>query len=266
MNQKAWQDLGKVEFAALAKARWQALNVVQWAARTANSFMAAGSRDDRLSMSWNNVDAGMMTRTFGDLALEFRIPTLALQFVRGGKKVPHVMDPEEHSPAEIEAWLLVEFLHHGIDRGRFSKALPYEIADLMSGDADDYTPEQFTAELQELAGWFRNAAGIFETVGHAHGMKSGTALQCWPQDLSMTCRLPIKNVGASAPLTELGFVPGTQEDAEPSFYVAGVASDGERTEVAALDAPMILAAADPVELVTTFLADGMTSVRSRATS
>ena len=54
-----------------------------------------------------------------------RLPTLEMQFHEHGKPVPHILDPEEHSPAEVEAWMLVELLHRGVDREKFSKTLPY---------------------------------------------------------------------------------------------------------------------------------------------
>ena len=79
--------------------------------------------------------------------------------------MPHILDPEEHSPAEVEAWILVELLHRGLDREQFSKALPYTIKNLMSGDAEDYSPQACAEGLTQLATWFRAAASVVSNVG-----------------------------------------------------------------------------------------------------
>src|SRR3984893_5342685 len=72
------------------------------------------------------------------LTVELRIPELALQFKEDGRAVPHVIKLDDRTPAEVEAWVLVELLHRGIDYDRFSKSLPYKVPDLMMGDAVRY--------------------------------------------------------------------------------------------------------------------------------
>ena len=87
--------------------------------------------------------------------------TLQMWFLANGRRVPHSFDPEGRSPAEAEAWVLVELLHRGIEPTRFTKTLPYDLPDLMSGDAQQYSPQSYAAELFELAAWYHNAAANF---------------------------------------------------------------------------------------------------------
>ncbi len=128
---------------ALTRARRRGtLNLVQWLSRIANSYVRDGAPEAVSELEFRAADAAFVTKQFDKgIALEIRLPGLELQFLENGKPMPHVFDPEEHSPAEVEAWLLVELLHRGIDREKFSKELPYAIAGLMSGDAEDYSPQ-----------------------------------------------------------------------------------------------------------------------------
>ena len=101
---------------------------------------------------------------------------LEMQFQERGKPVPHLLNPEEHSPAETEAWILVELLHRGIERDKFSKSLPYVIDNLMSGDAEDYAPEACVGGLELLNAWFCAAASILSPDGR---------VACRPESLTI---------------------------------------------------------------------------------
>ena len=125
-----------------------------------------------------------------------------MQFQERGKPVPHLLDPEEHSPAEIEAWLLVELLHRGIERDKFSKSLPYVIANLMSGDAEDYSPEACAGGLELLNAWFGAAASVLSPDGR---------VACRPESLTLTAATG--GHGNTA-----GFSPGDAQHEEPYFF------------------------------------------------
>ena len=117
-----WESVEIGDPASFARARELALNVVQWVARIANSYVSAATAEERVRLTFRTPDATFVTRPFEDnKSLELRLPSLNLQFLEGGRPVPHIFDPEDHSPAETEAWLLVELLHRGIERDRFSK-------------------------------------------------------------------------------------------------------------------------------------------------
>ncbi len=109
-----------------AKARDLTLNLAQWLARIGNSYVAGDRPDDRVSLSFSR--GSFVTKSFErEFVLELRLPSLEMQFQERGKPVPHILNPEEHSPAETEAWILVELLHRGVERDKFSKSLPYVI-------------------------------------------------------------------------------------------------------------------------------------------
>ena len=113
-----WPKSHHDEKESFVKARELTLNIVQWLARIANSYVADRSTKDRLTLDFRT-DGSFVTKTFEHgLALELRLPSLEMQFQERGKLVPHILDPEERSPAEVEAWILVELLHRGLDRDK----------------------------------------------------------------------------------------------------------------------------------------------------
>jgi hypothetical protein len=203
------------ECAALESARKEALNIVQWLARVALSYVTDGDPARRIDLDFRAADAALVTKSFADgVALQMRLADLRLQFLHNGKPVPHVFDPQERSPAEAEAWILVELLHRGIDREKFSKSLPYAVPGLLTGDAEDYAPQACRDGLMELAKWFGKAAAVLKEAARACGADRPTVI-CRPQTLDLALApLP----GAKPP--SLGFSLGDAQHAEPYFYVA----------------------------------------------
>jgi hypothetical protein len=233
-----WRALEIGDRQALAKAQTLTFNIVQWLARMANSYVADRAPEDRVLLEFRGADAAFVTKTLKNgQALEMRLPSLEMQFLENGQPNPHILDPEEHSPAEAEAWLLVEMLHRGIDRSKFSKKLPYSVPDLMSGDADDYSPLECQQGLAQLAVWFQNAAAVLEA---AAGSKA--KIVCSPQTLSL--------YSASKP--EFGFSPGDAQSAEPHFYkrASNGAAGGKRS---ILTASKLMTEADPAAAAVRFL-------------
>jgi len=243
-----WQSVGAIEADALAKARSEAINLVQWLARIATSFVTAGTAEERLMLEFRPADAAFSTKKFAnDLALELRLPSLELQFCEGGKPVPHVFDPEGRSPAEVEAWLLVELLHRGVDRAKFSKKLPYKVPGLMSGDAEDHSPQSHQPALEQLTAWFRNAAAVLVRAAGAEG----AAVNCWPQTLSLSTA---SNIGSA----DSGFAPGDAQIPEPYFYRSlGVAKGSTASKArSVLAASALLAESDPAATAIAFMIAG----------
>jgi hypothetical protein len=184
-----------------ARARYQTLNLAQWLARIANSYVTSDRPEDRVMLSFSR--GIFVTQPFDrEFALELRLPSLEMQFRERGKPVPHVLNPEEHSPAETEAWILVELLHRGIERDKFSKSLPYEIENLMSGDAEDYSPESCPGGLELLNAWFCAAATVLSPDGR---------VACRPESLTLMAAM-----GGHGDVA--GFSPGDAEHDEPYFF------------------------------------------------
>ena len=248
-----WHFVEAGDSQALAKARNETINIVQWLARIANSFVTARAPKDRVLLAFRAADTAFVTKTFDNgLSLEMRLPSLELQFLENGRPAPHTLDPEEHSPAEAEAWLLVELLHRGVDRTKFRKKLPYTIPNLMTGDAENYSPRSCREGLAQLMAWFQNAVGVLDAAGSVSGAgKAG--IVCCPQTLSLSC--------ATAPgptFADFGFSLGDGQNREPFFYRAARApnrsaiGDGR----AILTASMLLAEKDPAAAARRFVAAG----------
>jgi hypothetical protein len=200
---------------ALAAARQQALNIVQWLARVALSYVTEGDGERRLDLELRPGAAALASKPFADgVALEMRLADLRLQFLQNGKPVPHVFDPQERSPAEAEAWILVELLHRGIDREKFSTSLPYAVPGLLTGDAEDYAPQACREGLTQLADWFGKAAGVLEETVRVSGSDK-SAVICRPQTLDLALAAM-----ADAKLAALGFSLGDAQHAQPYFYAA----------------------------------------------
>jgi len=232
------------DLSELAQARVEAINLVQWLARIANSYVTESAPGHRTSLEFHPAEAAIITKQFDNgIALEMRLPTLKLQFLDNGKPVPHVFDPEEHSPAEAEAWILVELLHRGVDREKFSKELPYTIPGLMSGDAEDYSPQLCRQGLIQLRALFQDAAAVLSAAARAtNGDK--VRIVCLPQTLNLTSRPdhPGAKVG------DFGFSPGDVENPEPYFYVNDgmkIGSAGS-TKRSVLKASTLIAESDPM--------------------
>jgi hypothetical protein len=217
-----------------AVAREQTLNLIQWLARIANSYVAGDLPEDRMALNFR-ADGAFVTKTFDrDIALEMRLPGLEMQFREAGKLAAHILDPEERSPAEVEAWILVELLHRGVDRDKFSKSLPYTIKNLITGDAEDYSPRACAAGLRQLLSWFRVASSVLSNDGN---------VVCLPQTL-MLVEVPGRQILGT------GFSPGDAEFDEPYFFMGG---SGKRR---VLKASELANDADPAAAVAQFIKRG----------
>lgn len=245
---KRWSAARTGASGALAEARVLTINIAQWLARVANCYVPGRTPEDRVTLEFHPTDPAFVTKSFDKgWALEMRLPTLTMQFRENGRPMPHVFDPEEHSPAEAEAWLLVELLHRGIDRAKFSKKLPYELTGLMVGDAEDYSPQSCQQGLLQLTDWFQSAATALEAAARAPGAGSADFV-CDPRTFSLSC-------GAKSKRAEFGFSPGDAEHSEPYFYrdihgTNGPVAKGRRL---VLTASELQAAADPAAAATAFM-------------
>jgi hypothetical protein len=235
-----WPAIAAGERESLSRARTEAVNLVQWLARIANSFGSGGTPEERILLEFRPADAAFVTKPFDrDIAVEMRLPSLQMQFLEGGRPMPHIFDPQDHSPSEVEAWLLVELLHRGLDRTRFSKNLPYSTPDLMTGDAQQHSPQACREGLTQLAVWLRNAAPV---LAAADGTGQARVV-CLPQALNLVC---LSRGGCEV---AFGFSPGDAQNPEPSFYVG--AADGRKRSV--LTASELAAESDPAAAAVRFI-------------
>jgi hypothetical protein len=208
-----WEDIPEASDKEFALARMETLNLAQWLVRIANSYVSNKTPEERAVLEFRSGNPAFVTQSFEqNVTLELRLADLEMQFSEHGRPVPHIFYPEEHSPAKVEAWLLVELLHRGIDRSKFSKQLPYPMPNLMSGDAEDHSPEACGEGLAKLVVWCRNAASVLSSASH------GARILALPQTLTLVYE------SKSVPETSCGFAPG-DEKTEPYFFAR---KNGER--------------------------------------
>ncbi len=240
-TQDQWPAKGYSNAGRYGQARQQLHNAVQWLARIALSYGSENSGDARVALEWNRHRNAFVSHSIGmNQALELQMPVLEFTFLENGLPVPHTMQIDDNSPAKVEAWLLVELLHRGFDRDKFSKRLPYDMAGLMTGDADVYSAEPYLAELQELSEMYELAEQVFARFDGLTGSR------CWPHNLHMTRDVEL----AGDPGTRVGFSPGDDKYPEPYFYAGATPSGLFKTSapVIRVDAGTFLPSASPEEV------------------
>ena len=219
MTAVTWQPISNVDVKTLAEACRQAQNTAQWLVRLAHSYMVPPIEDRHTLLRWDPKRRALVTQKFlPNLALELRLTDLTLQFREYDRPSPHVLDVDDRTPAEVEAWVLVELLHRRLDRDRFSKDLPYDFANLMTGDAVPYTTEKLGDGLRELAAWFDNGASLLAgTAEDTLRLGRPGTVWCWPQVFHLGAL--VAAASPSAQILRIGMSPGDEVNAEPYFYV-----------------------------------------------
>jgi hypothetical protein len=205
--------------ARMASARRQFYSVSLWLARLSQSYIPSDPHQQHLRLRWLADKRSLSTQPFSDhLTLELKLPDLHLQFMEHGRPVPHVFDAEDRTPAATEAWILVELLHRGIDRKAFSKSLPFETADLMSGDSESYAPDSYEAELSELTGQLSAGIAVLDGLAKELGATDGVwiAPETMHAGIAIVPQKPPANGGARV---RIGFSLGDERIGESYFYV-----------------------------------------------
>ena len=211
-------DLRSADSNRLAQARRHIHNAALWPARIANSYRPAETGQHHLHLLWSFQDQALSSESFNDgLTVQLRLPALHLQFMKAGRPVPHVFDMEDRSPAEAEAWILVELLHRGIAREQFSKTLPFEIAAPMTGDSEKYTPVELEAELSALTAWIASAASILQSFAQSQGRNGSVCLDPELFHFSVAADAPAAP-GATTSI-RIGFALGDARQTGPFFYL-----------------------------------------------
>ncbi len=205
--------------ARMASARRQFYSVALWLARLSQSYIPSDPSRQNLRLRWLADKRSLSTQPFCDhLTLELKLPDLHLQFMEDGRPVPHVLDAEDRTPAATEAWILVELLHRGIDRKAFSKSLPFENADLMSGDSESYAPDSYEPELAELTDQLTGGIGILDSLAKELGANDGVWItpETMRADIVVVPHVSPTNGRANV---RIGFALGDERTGEPYFYV-----------------------------------------------
>lgn len=221
MTANAWTTSENLDSRKLNEARRQAHNGIHWLARFANSFLSPEAANRHLELTWDSERGAFSTKTFEDrYQVELRLPDMTMQFRENAELVPHVLHFEDRSPAHVEAWALVELLHRGIDRDRFTKRLPYNPENLMSGDNEEFAPEAYQAELGVLNDWYRNAGSILTQLASQHADETGedgAKIKCWPNSFQIGIEMPVQASGGR--MLRAGMAISNTSRPEPYFFV-----------------------------------------------
>jgi hypothetical protein len=202
----------------------QSHNAVQWLARVVRSFRSANCGAD-ISLRWDDERSAFVTDDFADgIKMEMKLPELTLQFLEDGKPVKHELRMEGRSPAQVEAWVLVELLHRGLDRDRFSKDLPYDIPNAMAGDGVEYSPDFREGELKTILEWFTAAADLLKNLSRQPEKKDDSAprLMLRTKDFSLEANFPLLGqsaAGQSDRCIRVGFFPLRMGVVDPHYRV-----------------------------------------------
>lgn len=221
MTSIEWPKFNEVENGKLSAARRQAHNAVHWLVRFANSYIEPEDGNGHTKLLWNARDSVIQTRPFlDDYSVELRVALLEMQFREGDKPVPHTLDFDERTPARVEAWVLVELLHRGIDRSRYTKSLPYATNDLMTGDSEDFAADAYRHELQIIDQSFRTGTAVIEALRHTLDARVGAdaPLSCWPEPFQIGFEIDLPP-GSGSKRLRVGIAPGDGVRAEPYFFV-----------------------------------------------
>ena len=223
MSDVAWRQVGKVGPGELGPARHQAHSAIQWLARVAQSYVDPADDQSHTSLAWDDAKSALETTEIAPgLTVEYRLSESTMQFKENGNRSTHQILLDDRSPAEVEAWFLIELLHRHIDRDRFSKALPYELPDLMSGDAEQFEFEPIAEGLEELSSWYANAAATLEAIrsDYADASPGATPVRCWPHQFEIATTIGLSNGQAKEPTAiSVGMSPGDEHYDEPYFFV-----------------------------------------------
>jgi len=203
----------------------QSHNAVQWLARMVRSFRSINSGAD-FALRWDDERKAFVTDDFADgLNMEMRLPELTLQFLEHGKPSKHELNMEGRSPAQVEAWILVELLHRGLDRSRFSKDLPYDIPNAMAGDSIEYSPDFREGELKSILDWFSAAANLLRNISQQPDNKRDCSppLTLGTRDFSLEVSIPPNGATATPDndgVIRIGFFPLRTGVVDPHYRVA----------------------------------------------
>ena len=247
MSAVTWLPVGNANPKELSEARHQVHNAAQWLARAAHSYMRPQPEHAHTWLRWDGQSRALVTQEFlPKLTLELKPADLTLQFREDGKAAPHIIELDDRTPAEVEAWMLVELLHRRLDRDRFSKALPYEIPNLMTGDAIPYMSENLRTALAEVSAWLANGASVLTRI--AEECFPGGSVWCWPEAFHVVLLPPARtDASPSRPLVRAGLALGGANSGEPYFYVT------PRDPGSALTAASLLSSEQPASRVLEFL-------------
>jgi hypothetical protein len=219
MDMLTLPDLSVMDAERAKLARRQLHSATLWLARLSQSYGLHQDGNRHLRLRWMPKRRSFATQMFAqNLSLELALSMLHLQFMENDRPVPHVLDMEDRTSAATQAWVLVELLHRGIGREKFSMSLPFQIQNALSGDSESYEPAQFAVELTRMTDWFEFGVNVLGNLVADH--KLADDVWIYPDQMHAAIRVEPKGRASNggAPI-RIGFSLSDDRNQEPYFFV-----------------------------------------------
>ena len=217
-----WPENAMFQTKKYRDARVEAHNALFWMARASHSFLEPTLNNSHLSLFWNEDNCDFRTRLFVDgCQIGLHLPDLELYFCDNEEKVPHSFWLDDRTPAFVEAWYLVEFLHRGIEQGKFSTALPFESPNMLMGDTEDHNASLFKTELTAMSECLSYAINILRVVAdqlarHKNFTSNPSEITLEPQSFTLMTRADLST--AHGKTVWVGFSVGDNLRPAPFFF------------------------------------------------
>lgn len=217
-----WPEIAIFQTKKYRNARVEAHNALFWMARASHSFLEPTLGNGHLSLFWNEKHCDFRTRLLvNGCQIGLHLPDLELYFCENEEKVPHSFWLDDRTPAFVEAWYLVEFLHRGIEQAKFSTALPFDCPDMLMGDTEDHNASLFKTELTAINESLVVALNMLKKVAaqlarHNNFVSKPGQITLEPQSFTLIVRGDLATTNGNAVL--VGFSVGDHLRPAPFFY------------------------------------------------
>ena len=269
-----WARIGAVSAAALADDRLQLHHAAQIAVSAAISYLTARPDDSHTALSWSAALGALVTEPITgarQLRVGVRIANLTLHVLdeRGETRQSYAL--AGRTIANAESWLRSTLAEAGLDETRFTSRKHYTIPAHPVASGAPFSAR--SAELQELARYWSNAAGVLEHL--VQTTPGASAVRTWPHHFDIATLIELS--GEARRTVGVGQSPGDDSYAEPYWYVgpypyppidalpplAGVGHWHTKGWIgAALPASAYVGAADQRAEVVTFIESAVAACRS----
>ena len=177
------------------------------------SFLPPEADDGHSNLEWLAAHRALASQPVlspsGVVRLAVCVPDLALLILHDGL-ARHSFGLQGQTTGAATTWVRAKLDEVGLKGASYSLDRHFEIPAHPVGSGAPYSAD--AEQLEQLAGWFGNAALVLEAVrSDAHG----TPVRCWPHHFDIATLLTVRD-GATV---GVGMEPGDGYYDEPYFYV-----------------------------------------------
>ena len=222
-----WPNISALSTTDFQRGLKNAHNALYWLIRITNSYIPATSGQPYADLNWDGDKKMVVTPMFeGNLQVALELHNLEMYFLEDGEASKHSFWFDDRTPAHVQAWMLVELLHRGKDRDKFSIDLPYAADNLWMGDSEEHDSSEFMAELSVINQSFIKSAGILNDAVAQLGQSgdnpaAGTSLSIWSRSFAIGHDMKLGN-GSTV---RMGMSAGDQLRGCPFFFVDATGDD-----------------------------------------